>query len=227
MNNESKVRPKMNICARMICFLLLIFCWPTIKGMSQSTHILFETDLGEITVMLYDLTPRHKKLIIDQIEKGNYAQSFFNRIVDGFVVQGGELDEVISARESSTGHYEGRLEPEFDERAFHKIGALGAGRDDNPGKGSFFNQIYFVVGRPVSEAYLDTLAQKYNKHFPPERRRYYLEHGGQPRLDGDYTVFGEVVEGLDVLLKISKMKANARTQRPEKEVRFRLSIVGE
>ena len=225
MNNEPIMRPTMNICARMICFLLLTFCWPTVKGMSQSTHILLETDLGKITVMLYDLTPRHKKLIIDQIENGNYAESFFNRIVDGFVVQGGELDDVISARERSTGHYEGRLEPEFDERAFHKIGALGAGRDDNPGKGSFFNQIYFVVGGPVSEAYLDTLAQKYNKRFHPERRDHYLEHGGQPRLDGDYTVFGEVVEGLDVLLKISKMKTNTKTQQPKKEIKFSISII--
>lgn len=225
MNNRPIVRPTRNTYIRTICFLLLTFCWPTIKGMSQRTHILFETDLGKITVMLYDFTPRHKKLIIDQIEQGNYAQSFFNRIVDGFVVQGGELDDVILEKEKRTGRYEGRIEPEFDERAFHKIGALGAGRDDNPGKGSYYNQIYFVVGRPVSEAYLDTLAQKYKKRFGPERKAYYLKNGGQPRLDGDYTVFGEVVEGLDVLLRISKMKTNTETQQPKKKIKFSISII--
>ncbi len=205
-------------------YVLLVLLWHQSSN-AQSTHILFETDFGNIKVMLYDFTPKHKALILEQIHKKTYQNAYFNRIVDGFVVQGGELDETILEREKRTGKFEGRLEPEFDEKAYHKIGALGAGRDDNSAKASYFNQIYFVVGKAVNEAYFDTLANKYNKHFKPKQKELYLKNGGQPRLDGDYTIFGEVMEGWDVLQKIAKEKTNIKTQKPKKKVRFSVSII--
>lgn len=209
-------------------FILILTAWVMAFGASmyaQSTHLLFSTDSGTFKVMLYDFTPKHKALMLEQIKKKAYKKAFFNRIVDGFVVQGGELDDVILEREKASGVNEGRLAPEFNDSAFHKIGALGAGRDDNLEKASFFKQIYFVVGKPVDEAHFETLAVKYNKHFSEERKAYYLKNGGQPRLDGDYTVFGEVAEGLDVLLRISKAKSNSKTQLAKKPIKFEITVL--
>jgi len=191
-------------------YLLLLIFVP-IQFWAQSNKLQFKTTHGSFKVMLYDFTPKHKKLILDAIKDDVYKDALFNRIIENFVVQGGEHDDNIAQIEKDlpiNEHY--RLPAEFDSRAFHKIGALGAGRDDNPQKASFLNQIYFVVGKPVSVTDLDTIEQKKGIKFTKEQREAYFSKGGLPRLDGDYTVFGEVYEGLDILLKISKLKTNEK-----------------
>lgn len=190
---------------------LLVLIFVPIQFWAQSHKLQFKTEHGSFKVMLYDFTPKHKQLILDAIRNDAYKDAVFNRIIENFVVQGGEHDDDIAQREKDlplNEHY--RLPAEFDSRAFHKMGALGAGRDDNPQKASFLNQIYFVVGKPVSVADLDNIEQKKGIKFTKEQRETYFSKGGLPRLDGDYTVFGEVYEGLDVLLKISKLKTNEK-----------------
>lgn len=190
---------------------LLVFIFVPMRFWAQSNKLQFKTTHGSFKVMLYDFTPKHKQLILDAIIDDVYKDALFNRIIENFVVQGGEHDDDIAQREKDlpiNEHY--RLAAEFDSRAFHKIGALGAGRDDNPQKASFLNQIYFVVGKPVSVTDLDHIEQNKGVKFTKEQRETYFSKGGLPRLDGDYTVFGEVYEGLDVLLKISKLKTNEK-----------------
>jgi len=190
---------------------LLVLIFVPMQFWAQSHKLQFKTKHGSFKVMLYDFTPKHKKLILDAIKDDVYKDALFNRIIENFVVQGGEHDDDIAQREKDlpiNEHY--RLPAEFDSRAFHKMGALGAGRDDNPQKSSFLNQIYFVVGKPVSVIDLDNIEQKKGIKFTKEQRETYFSKGGLPRLDGDYTVFGEVYEGLDVLLKISKLKTNEK-----------------
>ena len=190
---------------------LLVLIFVPMQFWAQSHKLQFKTVHGSFKVMLYDFTPKHKQLILDAIRNDVYKDAVFNRIIENFVVQGGEHDDDIANREKelpTNEHH--RLAAEFDLRAFHKMGALGAGRDDNPQKASFLNQIYFVVGKPVSVTDLDTIEQKKGIKFTKEQRESYLTKGGLPRLDGDYTVFGEVYEGLDVLLKISKLKTSEK-----------------
>lgn len=190
---------------------LLVLMFVPIQFWAQSNKLQFKTTHGSFKVILYDFTPKHRQLILDAIKDDVYKDVLFNRIIENFVVQGGEHDDDIALREKDlpiNEHY--RLPAEFDSRAFHKIGALGAGRDDNPQKASFLNQIYFVVGKPVSVTDLDNIEQKKGVKFTKEQRETYFSKGGLPRLDGDYTVFGEVYEGLDVLLKISKLKTNEK-----------------
>lgn len=190
---------------------LLVLIFVPMQFWAQSNKLQFKTTHGSFKVMLYDFTPKHKKLILDAIKDDVYKDALFNRIIGNFVVQGGEHDDDIAQIEKDlpiNEYY--RLPAEFDSRAFHKMGALGAGRDDNPQKASFLNQIYFVVGKPVSVTDLDTIEQKKDIKFTKEQRETYFSKGGLPRLDGDYTVFGEVYEGLDVLLKISKLKTNEK-----------------
>ena len=190
---------------------LFVLIFVPMQFWAQSHKLQFKTTHGSFKVMLYDFTPKHQKLILDAIKDDVYKDALFNRIIENFVVQGGEHDDDIANREKglpTNEHH--RLAAEFDSRAFHKMGALGAGRDDNPQKASFLNQIYFVVGKPVSVNDLDTIEQKKGIKFTQEQRETYFSKGGLPRLDGDYTVFGEVYEGLDVLLKISKFKTNEK-----------------
>lgn len=195
---------------RRAVLLLLFFLFYQALSFGQTNRLLFKTSFGDVKVVLYDFTPNHRELILTAIKDGTYASSFFNRIISGFVVQGGEHDIDIEKRESADPlQSKPRLAPEFDQRAFHKVGALGAGRDDNPDKASFLNQLYFVVGKPVSAVDLDSLEVRKGIKYTASQRAHYLKSGGQPRLDGDYTVFGEVYEGLDVLLKISKVKTDS------------------
>lgn len=198
-------------------FIAQLFC----ASLSAQTHrVVFKTDHGSFKVLLYDYTPAHRDLFLQAIRSDVYKGALFNRIIANFVVQGGEHDVDIAKREAD--HPElgkPRLAGEFDQRAFHKVGAFGAGRDDNPEKASFLNQLYFIVGKPVSPAALDSLEQKKGITFTAEQRTTYLKLGGQPRLDNDYTVFGEVYEGLDVLMRISRLKTD-KADYPLKEVSF-------
>ena len=187
----------------------LFFIYLPFSSLAQSHKLMFKTNKGNFKVLLYDFTPKHQQLILDAIKDNVYKDALFNRIIQNFVVQGGEHDEDIALREKDlplNEHY--RLDAEFDSRAFHKIGALGAGRDNNQQKASFLNQIYFVVGKKVSTEELNMLEEKKEIKFSDNQREIYLSQGGLPRLDYDYTVFGEVYEGLDVLLEISKVQTN-------------------
>ena len=207
-------------------YLLLTICIIINLCAEGQTHkLLFKTHLGDFKVVLYDFTPHHRDLILSAIQDSVYKGAVFNRIIENFVVQGGEHDVDIAERESvdPTGA-KPRLAAEFDPRAFHKIGALGAGRDDNAEKASFLNQIYFVVGKSVKAEDLDLLETKKNMKYSTEQRNTYLKSGGLPRLDGDYTVFGEVIEGLEVLMRISKVKTN-KDDYPIEDVVFEVSEI--
>ncbi|WP_413531982.1 peptidylprolyl isomerase [Empedobacter brevis] len=176
---------------------------------AQTYTLKFKTNYGKFDVMLYDFTPKHRDLILSQINKGTYTNAQFNRVVKDFVIQGGELDDPILAREAQ--HPEEkpiRLAPEFNPKAFHKMGALGAGRDSNVEKASYYNQIYFVVGKKITAQELDDLEAKKGIKYTEEQRAEYLKNGGQPRLDHDFTVFGEITKGLNNAIKISEVETN-------------------
>jgi peptidyl-prolyl cis-trans isomerase B (cyclophilin B) len=159
--------------------------------------------------MLYDETPKHKKMFINEISKGTYKRAHFNRVIKDFVSQAGELDEPLLASERL--HPERkplRLPAEIDSNLIHKRGAVGAGRDDNPEKSSYFNQIYLVSGKVLTDEQLDALEKKTGRKMSLKTREIYKTDGGIPRLDFDYTVFGEIVEGLDVAEQINKVKTD-------------------
>ena len=189
-----------------LVFLLCSFA-PLLRA--QSVFVRLETNKGNITVMLYDETPKHRDMFIQSIKKGTYKNALFNRVIKSFVSQGGELDEPILAREKA--HPEltpVRLPAEIRPTLFHKKGAFGAGRDDNPAKSSYLNQIYLVEGKKQTDAQLDDMEKKKGIKFTQKQRDTYKNIGGIPYLDGDYTVFGEIVEGLEVAEAINSVATN-------------------
>ena len=206
-------------------FILFFFVFNSLFSFSQSRRIVFKTEFGSIKVMLYDFTPQHRDLMLKSISDSIYQRALFNRIIENFVVQGGEHDIDIAKREAAVPDgKKPRIAAEFDERAFHKMGALGQGRDDNPAKASFLNQIYFVVGKNITEEDLNKLENQKGKKFTSAQRAEYLLNGGLPRLDGDYTVFGEITEGLDVIMAISKLKTD-KQDFPLSPVSFSVQII--
>jgi len=190
---------------RRISFTLL-FVLLTFGLYAQSTYVRFETKQGNIVVMLYDETPRHKAMFLEQIKKGTYKQAEFNRVIKDFVNQGGELDDSILNREKR--HPElgaPRFPAEIKPHLIHKRGTFGAGRDDNPEKASYFNQIYFVIGKKWTDSLLDGVEKRTGRKIPMEHREIYKKIGGVPHLDGDYTLFGEIVQGLEVAEAINSV----------------------
>lgn len=208
---------------KFIALCLTLLLYGTLSAQTQ--RVVFKTAYGSFKVLLYDYTPAHRDLFLHAIKTAEYRDALFNRVIENFVVQGGEHDYDIAKREAADPKAgKPRLAGEFDPRAYHKVGAFGAGRDDNPEKASFLNQIYFIVGKPVTNEELDSLEKKKGITYSAEQRATYLKTGGQPRLDNDYTVFGEVYEGLDVLLKISRVKTD-KEDYPLQKIPFEVELV--
>ena len=166
---------------------------------AQSRLVKFITNKGDITVLLYDNTPKHRDMFLQSVQSGLYKDAQFNRVIRSFVSQGGELDESILDRERL--HPElpvRRVAAEIDTSLFHKKGVLGAGRNDNPEKSSYINQLYFVEGKVHTDEQLNAIEKKKGFKFSEQQRNIYKTTGGTPHLDGDYTVFGEIIDGIEV-----------------------------
>jgi peptidyl-prolyl cis-trans isomerase B (cyclophilin B) len=171
------------------------------------SEVLFETRLGNIRVKLYDDTPIHKANFLLLARRGVFNETVFNRVVKGFAVQGGQTSEARTIRLRIY-----RLPPEIRPNHFHVKGALGMARYDdaeNPQRLSSNTDFYFAVGQKLTPAQLKTYATK----------------GGVPALDGAYTVFGEVVEGLDVVEKISQIPVDPRDKWPVHDVGMKVTVV--
>ena len=183
---------------KKLILALILFPLFTITK-AQSSFVRFVTSKGNITVMLYDQTPAHRDMFLKAIKAGLYKNAEFNRVIKSFVSQGGDLDDTILNREKRfPENGVKRLPAEIHPALFHKKGALGAGRDDNPEKASYFTQIYFVTGKKQTDLQLDAVEQKKSRKIPEAQRAVYKTMGGTPHLDQDYTIFGEIVTGMEV-----------------------------
>ncbi|RSK48279.1 peptidylprolyl isomerase [Hymenobacter rigui] len=170
----------------------------TAYGRQYPGHeVLLQTRHGNMRIRLYDDTPLHTANFLLLARKGYFDQTVFNRVVKDFAIQGGTSDHLTTRLNKY------RLPPEIRAGHFHKRGALAMARYDdeqNPGRLSSSHDFYIVQGKKLTpyEAQSST-----NRELTPAQLRTYATQGGTPSLDGQYTVFGEVVEGLDVIDKIA------------------------
>lgn len=207
------------------CLLCLLTVLSITALHAQSVKVKFNTFYGSFIVTLYDQTPHHRDMFLSEIKKGTYTGALFNRIVKDFVVQGGTHDDTVLLQQRlHPGQTIPRLPGEFTPDIFHKKGTLGAGRDDNPQKASFLDQIYFVIGKKYTDTQLDAVEQKKNITIPASHRAYYKSEGGLPSLDGSYTVFGEITTGYDVIEKINQLPTDNK-EYPLKKVPFTVIIL--
>lgn len=195
----------------------------TVKG-ADDTHVFIETNYGKIVLKLYDDTPLHRDNFIKLVEEHVYDGTLFHRVIEKFMIQGGDPE----SRDAKPGQILGKgslgyhIPAEFDTEHFHKRGALCAAREGdafNPKRESSSSQFYIVQGTVFDDKTLDDIQERYGKKFTPEQRKVYTTVGGAPHLDGEYTVFGEVVEGMEVVDKIAGVKRD-RNDRPIEDIRI-------
>ena len=184
--------------------LIMTLILATLMGQAQEkeTIVVINTNYGTIKAKLYNDTPQHRDNFIKLVNEGWYNGSPFHRVIKNFMIQGGQ-------------NADGRMDPgytipaEFRSNHFHKKGALCAARQGdqvNPKKASSGSQFYIVQGNTFDDNTLNVYEERLGKVFSASQRQAYKTVGGTPHLDGDYTVFGEVTEGLDVVDKIAAVQ---------------------
>ena len=241
----------------------------------KRTLVKLETTMGNITVALYNETPKHRDNFIKLVKEGVYDSTLFHRVIKQFMIQAGDPDSKNASDTAmlGSGDVGYTIPAEFNPKFFHKKGVLAAARqgdDVNPEKASSGCQFYIVTGRKFTEpqllgmenkineqreeALFDSLARQHMKEiykmrkagdnagllelqdtleaqareladkeekfrFTPEQIKAYSTVGGAPHLDGSYTVFGEVTEGMEVVENIKIAKTN-RADRPVENIRI-------
>ena len=185
-----------------------------------------ETSFGNMTILLYDQTPQHRDNFLKLVDQNYYDGLLFHRVINGFMVQGGDPESKDAAPGKSLGSggpgYQ--IPAELVDSLVHIKGALAAARTNNPEKKSSGSQFYIVHGKPLSETQLNLVEAQKDLHYTEEQRKIYLTQGGTPHLDKGYTVFGMIIKGLDVLDKIATTKT-APGDRPIEDIKMKIKAI--
>ena len=268
----------------ILLFLVVSFSSGELFAQTKLTNsiILIETNLGNMKLMLYKDTPKHRKNFLQLIENKHFDGTLFYRVIKGFVLQGGSQDSrhAAAGRQIGYGSSNRTIESEFNPHHFHKKGGLAAARQPdkvNVFKESDVSQFYIVQGRVYTLEELKALEDAVNKPLKKQITKRYLTHkkrqtldslkklkkvkefraiankiksditfdfqssrdklefsdeqikafttvGGVPHLDKNYTVFGEVIEGFDVMNKIANLKTD-KYDRPYQDVKMKVRIL--
>ena len=204
--------------------IILFACYiASTTAYCQSHQALIETNYGSITVVLYDATPLHRDNFIKLVHNHTYDSVLFHRVIKGFVIQAGDPTSKYALDTASLGDGDlGYTIPAeiMPDTLYHKRGALAAARDENPAKASSACQFYIVQGKIANDSTFIKSKIRTNGYETPEaHKQVYRTIGGIPHLDSRYTVFGEVLTGMDVVDKIAAVDTNPK-DRPKKEVRI-------
>ena len=191
------------IIVMSFCLLSLAFVHKT--DVKKQEMVVLTTEFGDMTIRLYDETPLHKENFLKLVKEGFYDDLLFHRVIQGFMVQGGDPDSKNAPEKKAlgTGGPGYTVPAEFNPNLFHKKGALAAARQGdavNPEKASSGSQFYIVQGKPVAEKDLLRVQRSkqqksgnFDFEYSEEQIATYSTLGGTPHLDMDYTVFGEVI----------------------------------
>jgi len=199
------------------------------SGSGKSTVVEFQTDKGKIRVRLYNETPKHRDNMVKLVKEGFYDGILFHRVIKDFMIQGGDPQSknAPAGQMLGSGDVGYTVPAEFNPALFHKKGALSAARQGdqvNPEKRSSGCQFYLVQGRKWSDSELNNFEAQRGAKFSPEQREAYKTLGGTPHLDGGYTVYGEVITGLEIIDLIAAVKT-APGDRPVEDVKIVKAVI--
>lgn len=209
---------------------LLLFSIITMIGCQAGENeriIAIETPYGVMKAKLFNSTPKHRDNMVKLANEGFYDDLLFHRVINGFMIQGGDPD----SRNAPAGSLLGQGGPGYlidaEIGAPHFKGTLAAARvggPSNPEKKSSGSQFYIVQGRAQNAKSLSSFEKQKGIKYSPAQVEKYTRLGGTPQLDMDYTVFGEVIEGLDILDKIAAVQTGA-SDRPVEDVAMKIKVI--
>jgi len=192
----------------------------------KEAKVLIVTNVGKITVKLYNETPQHRDNFLKLVNEHVYDSLLFHRVIKQFMIQGGDPKSKHAKPEEQLG--EGDLGYKIPAeivypKYFNKCGQLCAAREGdetNPERKSSASQFYIVTGKFFTDNELNKMERERGIKLTAEQREAYKLQGGAPHLDGAYTVFGEVVKGMKVVRKIEMVATDAH-DRPVKDVKIK------
>ncbi|OJJ18090.1 peptidylprolyl isomerase [marine bacterium AO1-C] len=185
-----------------------------------------KTSLGNIYLVLYEDTPNHRENFLRLAKKKFFKDLLFHRVKPKFMIQGGDPESRNAPKGKmlgAGGSELGLIKAEFHPHRVHKRGALAAARRPNPAKASSACQFYIVQGRKFTDQELSFLETQKKIQYTPAQRKMYKEQGGAAMLDQDYTVYGEVIQGMDVVDKIAT-QGRDRFDRPYKDIKMNIVV---
>ncbi|MDO4159715.1 MAG: peptidylprolyl isomerase [Prevotellaceae bacterium] len=219
---------------RKLFLLIALFAFMSSAAQTNDTiraEVLLETTMGNIKVALYNETPKHRDNFIKLVKEGFYDGLLFHRVIASFMIQGGDSASRNAVKGQLLGDspegYTIPAEIRYPE-IIHKRGALAAAREGdnvNPERASSASQFYIVYGKRFNDEMLDKVQRRIDEttngtvKLTPEARECYKKKGGTPHLDGQYTVFGEVIEGINVVADIEFVETDDN-DRPVEDVRI-------
>ena len=216
---------------RQVLFLLFLLVTTSSAMAQERAEVLLETTEGNIRIALYNETPLHRDNFLKLVKMHVYDSLLFHRVIKDFMIQGGDLNSKYAkpGQPLGTGELDYTIEPEFRlPQLFHRRGVVAAAREPdevNPEMRSGACQFYIVWGRQLNDVAIGRIQQRLDTltkgqvQLTPEMIEVYKTQGGTPHLDGQYTVFGEVLQGLDVVDKIQQSATDKR-HRPFTDVRI-------
>ena len=192
------------------------------KSKQKVVKFVIHTDFGDMKGFLYNETPKHRDNFVKLAKEGFYKGTLFHRVIPGFMIQGGDPDSKTAkpGQQLGGGDLGYTVPAEFNPDFIHKKGALAAARTGdnvNPQKASSASQFYIVEGQKQQ-------AEKLPAKYTDAQKKVYETIGGVPFLDGQYTVYGEITEGLDIIDKIANVERD-QSDRPKKDLKMTIKLV--
>lgn len=204
-------------------FLCILFFFALTVADARNRKVKIVTTKGTIVVQLSDKTPLHRNNFIKLVKQRYYNGILFHRVIKEFMIQAGDdsTKQSVPGKRYGSGGLKNKIPAEFDSSLFHKRGVLAAARDNNPEKASSGSHFYIVQGKKFTDSTLNEVEVKRmgGRKIPELYREVYRTIGGAPHLDQNYTVFGEVVKGMNVVDTIAQMERD-QYDRPKEDVRI-------
>jgi cyclophilin family peptidyl-prolyl cis-trans isomerase len=213
----------------LACMVSCLAAKKTSVSETRQTRAMLTTDYGTMVLVLSNKTPLHRDNFVKLVKQHFYDSLLFHRVIKDFMIQGGDPESKHARQGQHLGESSLKytLTAEFDTALFHKKGALAAAREadaDNPKKSSSSTQFYIVQGKTFTDDEMDKMEDKLKIKIPENHRKVYRTVGGTPFLDMNYTVFGEIISGLDVIDKIAAVPKD-NNNRPIQNIRMKIIIL--
>lgn len=204
-------------------FLCILFFLALTVADARNRKVKIVTTKGTIVVQLSDKTPLHRNNFVKLVKQRYYNGILFHRVIKEFMIQAGDdsTKQSVPGKRYGSGGLKNKIPAEFDSSLFHKRGVLAAARDNNPEKASSGSHFYIVQGKKFTDSTLNEVEVKRmgGRKIPERYREVYRTIGGAPHLDQNYTVFGEVIKGMNVVDTIAQMERD-QYDRPKEDVRI-------